>query len=385
MKLVACFFLLAFASVHAGIISVPLARRTKTVEEWRAFDDHVQLYQERHLKGNDEPMFNLQDGEYYGTITIGTPPQTFTAIMDTGSSNLWVPSVNCNPNKYPACANHSTYDSNKSSTYVKNGIPLILPYGSGLIGYLSKDTVGLGGLTLPTTTFGEITVEPGLLFMQSPFDGVLGLGYPSLAADFVTPVFDVIMQQNLLPANIFSTYLSTQHSWDPAEGSSMLTLGDAPSKYYTGDLVFTPVVLQGYWMIKMDDFLIDGVSTKACHTLLGDGCPSIVSTGMSVITGPSAFMNPIIARINVTEDCSNLGSLPNLQLSIGGTLFQLTPSQYVISVGSDNNLFCRLGLMALDQFGMWTLGDTFLRAYFAVFDRDNNRVGFAPANPNPSN
>merc|ERR1719440_2184230 len=50
---------------------------------------------------------------YWGSMSLGTPPQEFSVIFDTGSGNLIVPDSSC---KTAGCAPHKKYNSHSSTT-----------------------------------------------------------------------------------------------------------------------------------------------------------------------------------------------------------------------------------------------------------------------------
>ena len=110
--------------------------------------------------------------------------------------------------------------------------------------------------------------------------------------------------------------------------------------------------------------------------------------------------DPIIAKINVTADCSNLASLPPLVFLIGETEYTLTANQYVVKLpatdadvtlinagrGAEAAYECQLGVQSFDVGipQLWILGDTFIRAFTTVFDRGASNLRFAIATGDPA-
>ncbi|OWK17611.1 PAG2, partial [Cervus elaphus hippelaphus] len=156
---------------------------------------------------SSHPLRNFLNMAYTINITIGTPPQEFSVIIDTSSSDLWVSFIHC---QAPSCSKHLRYNPKTSSSFQSDeGKPIKLSYGSGSItGVLATDTVRMGRLIAKSQTFVLSMNQLSGALEHAPFDGIMGLAYPSLAIQGTTPIFDTLNKNGIISEPVFAFFIS---------------------------------------------------------------------------------------------------------------------------------------------------------------------------------
>mmetsp|Transcript_34856 Transcript_34856/g.84215 ORF Transcript_34856/g.84215 Transcript_34856/m.84215 type:complete len:430 (+) Transcript_34856:122-1411(+) len=319
---------------------------------------------------------DYSNAQYYGTIKIGTPAQEFTVIFDTGSSNLWVPKINCHQCGYDYNGgSKAKYDNSKSTTYAADGADFHIHYGSGDVrGFFSNDVVTLADdIKVSGQKFAEVSNAGGLgmSYAMGKFDGILGLGFEGLALGGAETVFKNAIDQNVVAEQMFAFDLGNNRDGE-------LTFGGYDESKFTGEISWVALSEPKYWQIDVENIQIGSVSTGATN--------GIVDSGTSLITGPSRQIMKIAMSVGAkhnlmgqyTIDCDKVSDLPDLEFHINGRAWPVPGKDLIIQSGDT----CLFAMMGMDiPFGpKWILGDVFMRHYYTIFDYGGKRVGFATPN-----
>jgi len=374
-NVVAVLALLGMAS--ASVYKVPLEKLPRPTLIERLSRASQTVGSEEGNPPHDIIINDFQDAQYYGTISVGTPPQSLRVVYDTGSSNLWV-------NKQTGfLSQHKHYIDTKSSTYVKNGTVFKIQYGSGPVsGFYSQDTIHLGDIDISDYTFAEVDNTKGLgpAWAVGHFDGICGMGWDDISVDHVKTPLRALVDSKKLGANQFAFYLGS------GGAAGELVLGGVDPAHYTGDFATVPVIetapgKTGYWALAMDDAKIGGTSVTTVKK-------AIVDSGTSLLAVPVADMKKIATALGAkplgpipplnkeyTIDCK--ATSPDIEFVLGGKSYVLTKEDYILNEQGQ----CLLGFTGMDVPApagpLYILGDVFMRAHYVKFDVDNKQLGFA--------
>jgi len=321
-------------------------------------------HKNKHSQTYVESLTNSHNTELFGTIKVGTPPQEFTVIFDTGSSNFWLPSSSCE-----GAGNRRLFKTQESSTFVKSSKKINIQYGKGAVaGVVGQDHVHIAGLDVKNVSFAQLTKITGM-DPKSKFDGLIGLAFPEIAAGKVTTFLEHLLDQNAIRDASFSLYMSPN--------SSAIILGGIDRKYARGPFRYFALRDDGYWNVEVESFRMGHTFFEAPE---GNGFVVMFDSGTSRIIVGKPLLEFVLEETGLQEGTAYsrnvVNFLPPIKLEIDDDLFSIPPTSYMICEED----YCFLGIKtsaSLPSASLIILGDIFLRTYYTHFDYGNMRVGLA--------
>ncbi|KAI7883780.1 acid protease [Lichtheimia hyalospora FSU 10163] len=156
---------------------------------------------------NEKLYYDAEILEPAVEIGIGTPPQNFYLMFDTGSSITWFPSESCS--QQDGCVSDRHFHPEDSSTYEELDSTFNGVYGSLTAdGNYFTDTVQVGSVSLPKQQLAQVYQQTGTLAGQDAdgsftMDGIMGAGFGETGPTIPMELYNA----RLIPKPLFSVYM----------------------------------------------------------------------------------------------------------------------------------------------------------------------------------
>ncbi|KAJ3326412.1 hypothetical protein HDU76_012941 [Blyttiomyces sp. JEL0837] len=416
--------------INSGLqqpVTVPISRVVPIAET--AFDTafaHPASFAQSRLQGNFSTrdigsvgIVNRYNSIYATDVYFGynklpngnIEAQSFRLLLDTGSSDTWTRGPECTsypgrvdddnscsgkrlslpyPNINPITYNDGSIAKVPLEFYGTQGTdPLTAQSVLGLEAFTS--VVVLSGVAAEQLNVGVSYIEVG--FPNGRFDGILGLAYDSISSigEFLRKTnFNGKQNANFIDnldstkfAKIFGFYLSNVNDGDSGE----FTLGgyDSNKVDTSKGISYIPVSSQDYWTLNFNGAKFSVPSTGASGSFNGGLSSVIVDSGTPILLLDDNVANNLNKAVGgqydsnaglYSFDCNNINNYPAVKLTFGGYDFTLASAYYIQQYTDGCYSLIRGGGTGNQQA---IIGAPLMRAYYTIFDKVNNRVGFAPA------
>jgi len=350
---------------------------------------------------------NYFDSLYYMSILVGTPGSWFTALIDTGSADLYVPHVSCGS----GCGGRKRYDPSKSGTSLTLGVSATLSYGVGQAGgEIAADRFQFGGLNIDNQVF----IMANMMNTGQPasIDGLIGLSFSALSwANYKVsstykgksaPIENLYKQGKISQA-AFGIWLDpmTYVSASTSHIGGEIALGSnlANPKRYKGAITWLTVPsTRNWWSVSLTQI---GIVGKSGLIASGRAVRGVIDTGTALIVTDLATAQTLNQALGATPSgvhglwsigCQKIkASTVQIAITFENTKFVLKGKDLAAQVYPDDVNMCYGPFMAVtggDVTDRFIIGEVFLRKWYAIYDynidasgKANPRVGLAESVP----
>lgn len=317
----------------------------------------------RRASSYSVPLINDLDLHELGVYAnLGTPPQQFLLLFDTGSPDTWVPSTSCT--SATGCPSFlHRYQPNDSSTYLPSNNEFDVNYGIGHVqGTFFKDVMALPEVPGIVHTVAAVHQAVGPISQQkyadSSLDGILGFSY--IAS---------LYQERVIPNPVFSV------SFDS------IILGDT---HPTQTPVFVNTI-ENRWTIHVQGFEYEGanVTKNFQFNVLN---PYGVDTGSNYMYLPTSLAWDLAKVISentarndnglLRADCKYMKQKSTVKIHLTENKFLSLSVDKLMAKRESDGACLFLFLPSNDKM---IIGNMFLKNFITIFEFGKiPRIGFSP-------
>lgn len=360
-----------------------------------------------------------KSSQWYTTFSIGTPPQKFTALFDTGSPAFLVGGSNCT-----TCGTKALFDPSRSSSYVNSPAKHLnylfstgatsIPFSEnqGATGSLVTDTVAWGGDLVVKSQQFVLCDTMAAALNAMPIDGIMGMALPDPEAGTDQSWYWNLVDSGQLGSPFVGFYIP------PGDiNGGEVTLGGYDESKYTGDLVwvdaaavvsklFGSYVLNQYAMYSNGTLLTNGTGSEAMPTgfaILDTGTAFMQTPDYQTAANIYAQISPLITQIDPAgawgAPCDELDSVaPDLTFTLGSSaapVVNVTIPREHFNLGEYPGLsgICQAifnnpsdgigGSWFFQNKAEWLVGSPLLNKYYTVWDGQGLKIGWGQLEGGP--
>ncbi|AET39316.1 pepsin-like aspartic protease Ecym_4251 [Eremothecium cymbalariae DBVPG len=335
---------------------------------------------------------------YSVNLSIGTPAQEVTVLVDTGSSDLWIigADVDCGPDNSDStepldCFEYGAFDKSKSSSWKNNHTEFYISYGdtSFASGEWGTDKLDLGDLNADGLTFAVATASNSSVAVLGI--GLTGIEVTRASGDngYEYDNLPIVLKRNgVIDKTAYSLYLN---DLDATSGSVLF--GAVDHSKYTGTLATVPLVNVNarYGFPKPIELHItlNGLgfsSGKKRGTISATKVPALLDSGTTLSYFPTELAAAIASNVGAVWNarlrkflipCSQ-AKRNNIDLiyNFGGVEITSPLVNYLSETNVED--VCLLGIVPTSSNDI-ILGDVFLTSVYTVYDLEALEVSIAQA------
>ena len=340
--------------------------------------------------------------------------ETFTVVIDTGSSDTWLAETGytCVKGAQAACELGATY--NKTATFqpvANENFAISYSDGEFLTGSYGTEKVTVAGITVKNQQIAVVNTADWN--GDGVSSGVLGLSFPANTKAYSGNNVGADTTANQVDYNPFFTSAYTEGNVAPLfclalsreENGGMLSIGGLPPVPYVPIFASTPfqvLTATGTGSAGNPDYTFYTITTNGfeykgaqSNWNLGSwltyfGYPNdptqvqvIIDTGTTVNYLPASIADEVNALFEPPATYnSGLGyytvpcdaKAPEFGIRIGPEIFYINPADNIIRL---SQTICITGVQVTGQGGNSILGHVFLKNVLAVFDVGASEMRFA--------